>query len=72
MWYLKLSRVPEYYAPAPKGQPGAAGPLFTAYTDEGYTYEFQPGVPVPPEIPSIQQITMDAEIEGPEAYKIYN
>ena len=64
--------VPEYYAPAPKSQSGAEGPLYTAYTDEGYTYEYQPGVPVPPEIPDIQQIIQDSVPEGPEAYKIYN
>lgn len=66
MWYLKLSRPdPEYYVTAPKGQKASEGPLYTAYTDEGYSYEFQPGPPVPPEIPDDRiQIAKDAEVEG--------
>ena len=66
--YLNLTRVflpPEYFVTAPKRQAGIEGPLFTGYRDEGYLYDYQPGPPVPPEIPSDHfQIAMDADV-GP-------
>ena len=74
MWYLQLTRpilVPEYYVPAPKGKTGYEGPLYTAYTHEGFAYEYQPGPPVPPEIPDIGQIVQDEYPEEPRAYTMF-